>query len=57
MFSRVTDDSNITVRHFHANDVNALIDVFCRSVRIIARRDYTQAQVITWAPDVIDRRV
>jgi putative acetyltransferase len=53
----MTGDSNIRVRDFRADDVKALIDVFRSSVRIIARRDYTQAQVIAWAPDVIDSGV
>ena len=50
----MTAVSNITVRDFSADDVTALIDIFRSSVRVVARRDYTQAQVIAWAPDVID---
>ena len=31
-----------------------LIELFRNSVRRIARRDYTQEQVLAWAPDDID---
>ncbi len=50
----MTADSNITVRDSRADDVSALNDIFRSSVRVVARRDYTQAQVIAWAPDMID---
>jgi putative acetyltransferase len=45
---------DITVRDYRAGDIQAMIDIFRGAVRLIARRDYTQAQVLAWAPDVID---
>jgi putative acetyltransferase len=49
-------DSIIKIRDVRADDVEAIIEIFRGSVRVIARRDYTQAQVVAWAPDVIDSR-
>ena len=42
------------VRPASREDVAAIIDVFRASVRQIASRDYTPAQVLAWAPDEID---
>jgi putative acetyltransferase len=44
------------VRPCRPDDVDALIDIFRSSVRVVARRDYTQEQVLAWAPDQIDRK-
>lgn len=44
----------IRVRDFIADDVNAMIEIFRSAVRIGARGDYTQEQLIAWAPDDID---
>jgi putative acetyltransferase len=43
------------VRNYAPGDIDALIDLFRSSVRIVAGRDYTQDQVTAWAPDEIDR--
>jgi putative acetyltransferase len=44
----------IRIRAFRPDDANALVDVFRDSVRVVARRDYTLAQVTAWAPDEMD---
>lgn len=43
------------IRACRSTDVDAMIGVFRQSVRRVAIRAYTQAQVIAWAPDEIDR--
>jgi putative acetyltransferase len=43
------------IRPCHADDIDVLIDIFRASVRQIARRDYTEQQLLAWAPDEIDR--
>jgi putative acetyltransferase len=43
------------VRAYAPDDADALIALFRRSVRIVARRDYSEAQVKAWAPDDIER--
>jgi putative acetyltransferase len=50
----MVSDSNIRIRDVHADDAKAIIEIFRSSVRVIARRDYTQAQVVAWAPDEIE---
>ena len=50
----MASDSNIKIRDVRAGDAKARIEIFRSSVRIIARRDYTQDQVVAWAPDEID---
>jgi hypothetical protein len=52
--SRMASDSNIKIRAVRAGDAKAIIEIFRSSVRFVARRDYTQAQVVAWAPDEID---
>jgi hypothetical protein len=47
----MASDSNIKIRDVRADDAKAIMDIFRSSVRIIARRDYTQDQVLAWAPD------
>ena len=44
------------IRLYRPDDVDALIDIFRASVRQVARRDYSEEQVLAWAPDAIDRR-
>jgi putative acetyltransferase len=46
--------STIKIRDVRADDAEAIIEIFRSSVRIIARRDYTQDQVLAWAPDDIN---
>ena len=50
----MASESNIKIRDVRADDAKAIIEIFRSSVRIIARRDYTQDQVVAWAPDEID---
>ena len=40
-----------TIRPFQPSDADALADLFHASVREVARRHYTLAQVTTWSPD------
>ncbi len=44
----------VAVRSLRRADVPAVIEIFRASVRTVARRDYTQDQVMAWAPDEID---
>jgi len=44
----------LIIRGLHRADVDAVIEVFRASVRIVARRDYSHDQVMAWAPDEID---
>jgi putative acetyltransferase len=46
----------VLVRAYRAEDLDDLIAVFTGSVRIVARRDYSEAQVMAWAPDQPDRQ-
>jgi putative acetyltransferase len=46
--------SNIRVRYFQPEDVDALVGIFRSAVRVGARRNYTHEQVVAWAPDEID---
>lgn len=45
----------IAIRPYSAQQLDAVIDVFERSVRQIASRDYTPAQIAAWAPAQADR--
>jgi putative acetyltransferase len=45
----------VTLRAYRECDLDTLIELFRTTVRTVARRDYTQAQVLAWAPDHIDR--
>jgi putative acetyltransferase len=47
--------SEIRIRRYEPSDIDDLIALFRDSVRRVARRDYTQEQVVAWAPDNIDR--
>lgn len=42
------------IRDYRPDDLTALIDLFRGSVRSVARRDYSDRQVLAWAPDIID---
>ena len=44
----------IIIRDYRPDDLNALIDLFRGSVRSVARRDYSERQVLAWAPDIIN---
>jgi putative acetyltransferase len=44
----------ISIRNYHPDDLAALIDLFRRSVRMLACRDYSARQILAWAPDDID---
>ncbi len=46
--------ATIDIRPFEPEDLMPLIRLFRDSVRQVAIRDYTQAQVEAWAPDEID---
>jgi GNAT superfamily N-acetyltransferase len=50
----MASNSNLKIRDVRADDAGAIIEIFRSSVRNIARRDYTQEQVLAWAPDEID---
>ena len=41
----------IEIRDYQDADCAALADIFQRAVREIARKDYSRAQVMAWAPD------
>jgi putative acetyltransferase len=45
----------VAIRPCHADDIDLLIDIFRASVRESARRDYTEQQILAWAPAEIDR--
>ncbi len=53
----MTDRNLIRIRPCRPTDIEAMIDLFRVSVRIVARCDYTEAQVKAWAPDEIDHDV
>jgi putative acetyltransferase len=42
---------DVTIRGYDPRDAADLADVFFRSVRQVARSDYTAAQVRAWAPE------
>ena len=46
----------IILRDYRPDDLTALIDVFRGAVRAVARRDYSERQVLAWAPDCIDSK-
>jgi putative acetyltransferase len=45
----------VNIRRYQPSDLDAVMDVFRGSVRRIAIRDYSEAQVKAWAPDEPDR--
>jgi putative acetyltransferase len=46
----------IDIRRYRASDLAGLIALFRDTVRRVNGRDYTQQQVMAWAPDEIDAR-
>lgn len=46
-----------TMRQYQPDDLQILIDLFRRSVREIACRDYSPEQTQAWAPEVIDEQL
>jgi putative acetyltransferase len=46
--------AKIEIRQYRATDRDRIIDLFRGSVRQVARRDYSPAQIAAWAPDDID---
>jgi putative acetyltransferase len=44
----------ITIRPYRSDDVESLVALFRSSVRQIALGDYTETQVLAWAPDLSD---
>ena len=44
-----------TIRPYSPRDVSSLVALFRASVRTLARRDYTEAQLRAWAPDFIGK--
>lgn len=46
----------IDIRHYRPGDLAGLIALFRDTVRRINGRDYSQQQVMAWAPDQIDAR-
>jgi len=49
--------AEIFIRDYRPDDVNALIELFRGSVRVLARKDHTESQLLAWAPDDIDPKV
>ena len=47
---------DIAVRRYVPNDLAGMIALFRDTVRRVNRRDYSQQQVMAWAPDEIDAR-
>jgi len=45
----------ILIRDYRFSDLDALIALFHDSIRRVASRDYTAAQIMAWAPDTVDR--
>jgi len=45
---------SFAVRPYQQADLQAVVDLFRRSVRELAARDYTAAQLSAWAPEVPD---
>ncbi len=44
----------IRVRRYEPSDLQAVVEVLRASVRRVARRDYTETQVLAWAPEEVD---
>ena len=39
----------VRIRPYRASDLDAVIDIFLRAIREVARRDYTSQQIDAWA--------
>jgi len=50
----VQESPMIEIRDYQDSDCQALADIFSRAVRQIARRDYSPAQIMAWAPQTRD---
>jgi putative acetyltransferase len=48
-------NDDIRIRAYRAEDLDALIDLFTGSVRQVASRDYSPAQIEAWAPLAVNR--
>lgn len=48
-------NDDIRIRAYRAEDLDALIDLFTGSVRQVASRDYSPAQIEAWAPVAVNR--
>jgi putative acetyltransferase len=44
----------MVIREFAPDDCETLATIYRRSIREVAVKDYTPAQIIAWAPDVLD---
>ena len=44
-----------SIRDYRPEDLDTLIELFAGSVRLIASRDYTAAQIEAWAPAAVNR--
>ena len=42
------------IRAMRTDDIDAVMEVFRASVRLVARSDYTPEQVLAWSPDDVD---
>jgi putative acetyltransferase len=45
----------LNVRPYASADLDTVVALFRASVRTVARRDYSQEQILAWAPDEINR--
>jgi putative acetyltransferase len=48
-------ERSISVSPYRPADTDSIIAVFQNSVRVTAHRDYSEAQVMAWAPDNLER--
>jgi putative acetyltransferase len=49
--------TEIIIRDYRPDDATALVELFRSSVRVLARKDHTENQLLAWAPDDIDPNV
>ena len=47
--------TDLHIRLYHPEDLDVLIDLFTGSVRKVAGRDYSPAQIEAWAPFAVNR--
>jgi putative acetyltransferase len=52
----VSASASFRVRDFVGVDIDSVLDLFRDSVRNVARKDYSEEQVLAWAPDELDRQ-
>jgi len=45
----------VIIRLYAPQDIDDLMELFRASVRQVASRDYSPAQILAWAPDELDR--